>query len=283
VRAIAAAHREELHRAHLELGNLEAHEQTRRRRLGDHVLGQPAPSHPGEDHVPLRGDVGDGPARSSLEHVQRRRRGVVRAVPEHDLRVSAQQARWNRLPAGRERVIAVRDGMDAHAAEVDALELRSADTERGRDRDLGALLAQRVGRPRQALGRELDAHGGEALLRGAQDLQDRLDGSHRLDREPHHRLDPAAELAAEAAERLGLLDHRLGALEEEPPGIGERGAIAAAVEQLDAELVLEISHQLAQRRLRLVQRRRGRAEAARVGDGEEGDELVVGHPRIQNQ
>jgi len=67
VRTIAATHREELHRLDLELGDLEAHEDARRERLGDDVLGKPAPSHSGQDHVPLGGNVGHAPAHAALE------------------------------------------------------------------------------------------------------------------------------------------------------------------------------------------------------------------------
>ena len=277
MRTIAATHREELHRLDLELGDLEAHEDARRERLGDDVLGKPAPSHSGQDHVPLGGDVGHAPAHAALEHVERRCRGIVGAVAQDDLRVGAQERRGNGLLAGCERVIAVRDGEDAYGTEVDPLELRQADAEGGRDGDLRPLLTQRVRGACQALRRELDADRREALLQAAQDDHDRPHRRDRFDREPHHRLDLAAELAAEGAERLGVLDEGFGTLEEQPPGIGERGAILSAIEQRHAELVLQVAHQLAHRRLRLVQRVRRGAEPAFVGDGQERDELVEGH------
>src|SRR5439155_1152460 len=88
------------------------------------------------------------------------------------------------------------------------------------------------------------AAGSWALAQAAEDDQDRPHRRDRFDREPHHRLDLAAELAAEGAERLGVLDEGFGTLEEQPPGIGERGAILSAIEQRHAELVLEVAHQL---------------------------------------
>src|SRR5690606_11983762 len=83
----------------------------------------------------------------------------------------------------------------------------------------------------------------------------------------------------EAAQRLRLLEQSGGALAEQSPGVGQGRAVAAAVEQLDAELVLEVPHQLAHRRLALVQGCRRGGERALVRDREERRELVVGHAR----
>jgi len=77
-----------------------------------------------------------------------------------------------------------------------------------------------------------------------------------------------------------VLDHGGCTLDEQSPGVGERGAILPAIEQRHAQLALEVAHPLAHRRLRLVQRARRRAETARVGDGEERDELVVGSSAV---
>src|SRR5262249_26502225 len=71
VRAITATHREKLHRTNVELRDLETNEDARRERVRDDVLGKPAPAHPGQDHVPLRRDVGHAPAHSAFEHVER--------------------------------------------------------------------------------------------------------------------------------------------------------------------------------------------------------------------
>src|SRR5437899_626836 len=96
---------------------------------------------------------------------------------------------------------------------------------------------------------ELDSDGREARLGGAEDLHDRGERRDRLDRQPDDRLDLSAEREPEPAERVRALDDRGGALVEDASSVGQRGAVARAVEQHDAELALEIADELAHRRL----------------------------------
>jgi hypothetical protein len=220
-------------------------------------------------------------AAMSDQHVERGGRVSERAVAQDDLRVAPQRLRVGPERA-RERVAGARDGDDAHAREAAGLHRVLVEAERGRDGEVGRFVAQRLDRAREALGAEVQPHLREALAHGVERGRERPERRHRVHREAQGRLRLAGERAREAAQRLRALDHDGRALEEAAARLGERGAVRAAVEQLDAELLLEVAHQLAHRRLRLVEARRGRREGALGGDTEEGAELVVGHrdPKI---
>ena len=106
----------------------------------------------------------DRPAQAaSLEDVQRRRR-IVRAVAQHDLRVRAEERRRDRRASLRDGMVARATATMRDAAERRRVDLRRVDAEGGRDDDVGAPLVQRLRRAGEPLGVELEPDGREARL-----------------------------------------------------------------------------------------------------------------------
>ena len=64
---------------------------------------------------------------------------------------------------------------------------------------------------------------------------------------------PAPKRAHRAPQRVGVVEQRRPALEQELARLGQLDVVRRAPQQLDAELVLEQAHLAAQRRLRDVQ------------------------------
>jgi hypothetical protein len=85
-----------------------------------------------------------------------------------------------------------------------------------------------------------------------------------------------ATCARLGAERRQLLQdaHRPG--QERAAGIGEHRPVAATVEEPRSGLLLELLDGIGHRRLRAVQRARGRGEAPRLRDLAEDPQLVDG-------
>ncbi len=80
--------------------------------------------------------------------------------------------------------------------------------------------------------------------------------------------------ALDRVQRLARLDH------EYPPGVSQTDAASAALEQGHPELVLELSHLPAERRLRQMQAAGGAGEVLLLGDGHERAELAEVHGSI---
>jgi hypothetical protein len=93
--------------------------------------------------------------------------------------------------------------------------------------------------------------------------------------------DRALLLADGGAHRLAaVLDrgqHRLGERQEGAAGFGQLHPAAHALEQRRAQLLLDQTDAPADRRLRAVEPAGGAGEAAELGDGDEGADLVDVH------
>ena len=214
--------------------------------LGDdlhaHVLLVEHPFQVAPDVVPGAGEH----ERHGFEPLQRdarRRQPREPRRPQHVQLVAQERHALDRAAAGgvdlvldREVAAAVQDPV------VDLLRQRLADDE--------ADLRQLRPEPRQQ--------------QRAEDLRHR--------RQRHHRHLAGRVLLQRAdvrADRVELQRDRLRAPDEDGAGLGRRHAAAVAVEQLDAQLVLELRDVMAQRGLRDAQVLRGPHEAAQLDDAGE--------------
>jgi hypothetical protein len=164
----------------------------------------------------------------------------------------------------------------------------------------GALLAQElfhdaVARLRAEAERDLQLavgdqrrqHAGVVLAGDDADVRPRLGlgGEQPLGEVVGARREPEAQLAPPAAgvrardrvDVVGRRDRGPRVLQDRTPCLGERHRARRAVEEPDAQLVLEAADLLAERRLGYVQLGRGATEVQRVGHGHERTQ----QPRVQ--
>ncbi|RYY88844.1 MAG: hypothetical protein EOO24_33810, partial [Comamonadaceae bacterium] len=111
-------------------------------------------------------------------------------------------------------------------------------------------------------------------LAGRADQRQRQRGRHALRQAQHHRADDGLRRRAHGRLHVAqLLEDGLRVRVEGLAGLGDRHARAAAVEQLHAQLFLQLGDLLAQRRLRDEHLQRGARQAAAVGHRQEVLEL----------
>jgi hypothetical protein len=101
-----------------------------------------------------------------------------------------------------------------------------------------------------------------------------LERVERVDDEGEPELDPLPQAARAGAQEVDLEEDGAGVGEQRLSGRRQAGPVARAVEEADAELGLEVRDPLAHRGLDPREPGRGSAEAAGLGDGHEGAELV---------
>ena len=271
-RAIVRAY----HERHLERGG-RAERQPRERRRDDGPRGLAHDRHrPAVDD----GRLGEVELGAALEHARL------------DARRSAE---------GEHRVVVARVGLARVKQQRDVVELRERHRRATGERVVAAqqhalaLVADHVGLEPVARGRAAHepgverpfAHGVEDVRGGhdaGADLELRDLVRHRLE-QPGRRLvaragavaeDDAAALARGEAlhgapQIVGRVEQAGSALEQEPPGVGQRDLVRRAPQQLDAELALEQAHLPAQRRLGDVQ---ALGRAREVALGRHGDEVA---------
>ena len=136
-------------------------------------------------------------------------------------------------------------------------------------RELDLALAQVLELARGGLGREAQLHGRVVVLEALEDRGQHVERGARHEREPQRALEPLRRAARALAGRLGLLQQALRVLVEDLARGREPHVVPAAVEQHRAELLLEIAHRHAQRRLRHVEPDRGAAEVQFLGQHHE--------------
>ena len=102
-----------------------------------------------------------------------------------------------------------------------------------------------------------------------------------VDAQPPGRLAPLAVEILQGAGDLG--DRRSQPLQQAPPLVGQRDAARRAMQQTDAEALLQLSHRVAERRGRNADPRRRGPEAQLISDGDECRqvrEIAAVHSRV---
>jgi hypothetical protein len=116
---------------------------------------------------------------------------------------------------------------------------------------------------------------------GDRDVIEQHRHQHAPDRRRHAEPDDTARRRRQvvdlAARALGTLDHRPGVVGHQPARLGRRDAAGMAMQQLGAELILQLADLHAESRLRDVQRRRRRGEASGLDDLGEVSKLAEFH------
>jgi transposase len=129
-----------------------------------------------------------------------------------------------------------------------------------------------VGQPQAERDTHLDRGVGRVEL--AQGGTQALERVERVDDEGEPELDPLPQAARAGAHEVDLEEDGAGVGEQRLSGRRQRGPVARAVEEADAELGLEVRDPLAHGGLDPHEPGRGGAEAAGLGDRREGAQLV---------
>jgi len=141
----------------------------------------------------------------------------------------------------------------------------------------GFAAAHQVGDLGARRGAQLEPHLAGAAREAAQAVDDSRVGQGADQGERDRAAGAGLQIAHRIVAVLEGGQRRLGMGQEGAAGLGQAGAAAHALEQRGAELVLELVDAAADRRLRAVQPLPGAREAAGLGNGEEGADLVDVH------
>ncbi len=194
--------------------------------------------------------------------------GAARRVRCDDDPVTPNRRGLQRLRLLGERMIGRATELERHRADRPMRDLQSAGAARNlSDCDVGALLEQRLPGAAEHFRRQLDSRrvAGRSRSRRRRPATTERDQLVAGDRELG--FPAAAERAHPPLDSGRRVEQRAAFIEQQPARVREHGAVTAAVEYLQAEIVLELAYGVRQGRSRTMELAARRCEAAAAGNG----------------
>ena len=207
--------------------------------------------------------------------------GKAGAVGQHELDVVMHAGIGFLAAHVRKCMVRPGDGNQAHRSDGFAHQTDRAVLERAGDADVGDAIEHMLCHGAERFHMQAEGHGGKRLLKGLEGLHQAVGGQHDVGGQRHLCFEPRCQppcLGDEAAHASG---HDARLRQHGPSGLGELGLSRhVSVEQIEAELGLQIGYGIADHRGRPSELARCGGEAAGFDDGDEDLKLVQRRPGI---
>jgi hypothetical protein len=275
VRQVAAARRREFEPAAPEMSAGDGEEASVAQLLFDQDVVQMAPGRALQDDLPLHQLVGYGPVLRAFDDVEVEPGAVARRVADHALDVAAHLLGRDLLGDGHAQESRRHHRDERDGTEINEFEprIRLVDMV---DDQIGVAVEEPLPRTGDGLDVEMQAGSRMAIEKGAEQGEHLRHRAEIADHDVELALLAHGELPRVVLQAAELLQEHARAVMEGAAGLGQRHAIAAAIEQGQAELCFEVLHRGENRRLRAPQLGGRGLEPAFRHDGVETLQLVKG-------
>ncbi len=268
---VAAAGGDDLGAAAGQAGTRERDQPTGAQVVLDQVAGEVAPAHALDDQLALHQLVAHGQLARAFDQKVVARLRVAGGVADNALHLGLQPIRslagWRIDEAGR------RDRRQRHREQIDEFQPRVRLVDVVQDQ-VGLAIEQPLPGSGNGLEVQVQTRGRVVVEEPAKQGQRVGQRAEVADDDAQLAFLAQAELGRVPLQRLQLVQERLGLVMERAPGVGQPGAIAAAVEQRQAELRLQVADRGEHGRVGAPQPCRGGLEPAFADHGVEALQLL---------
>ena len=239
----------------------------------DEIVRHVSPAHALQDQLLLHELIAHGPAARALDQEIVVRRSAARGVADHALHVVAHPFRRDRAGDRKLQEAGRHHRHQPHAEQIDEFEARVALVDVMQD-EIRLVVEQAFPGSGQRLEMEMEPRARAAVEEAAQQRQRLRQRAEIADHDAELALLAHRELRRVRLERLQFMQQHPRAFVERSPGLGQADAIAAAIEQAQAQLAFEVLHRERDRGLGTPHPGSGRLEAALAHHRVEAEQLV---------